>query len=152
MEKLTTVLCVVGKWQRGVLNDFYGTIKAVQSLVCILTNLALALAFVQAPFAHVHRHENTERHSGAFFHSHFGHIETFHSTQLRFCDFDPDDDAQFQTWFSLATSNSGFTPLILPSFFFAPAPQIVNWRPAAIEPSAHGPPLLNAITPRAPPA
>jgi hypothetical protein len=115
-------------------------------------NLALALAFVQAPFLHVHLHESTEKHSGAFLHSHFAHIEATHCTQPALRDLDPDDDAQFQNWFSVTTSDSGFTPVILPSLFSVPTPQIANWLPGTIEPSAHGPPLLNTATPRAPPA
>jgi hypothetical protein len=38
--------------------------KLVRSFLCILVNLSLALAFVQAPFLHVHQHESTEKHAG----------------------------------------------------------------------------------------
>ena len=122
------------------------------SVLCILVNLALVLAFVQAPFLHIHLHESTEKHSGAFLHSHFAHLEASHSTQPALRDLNPDDDAQFQNWFSVTTSDAGFTPVILTSLCSVAAPQITNWRPVAIEPSAHSPPLLNAATPRAPPA
>ena len=112
----------------------------------------MALAFVQAPFLHIHEHESTERHAGAFFHSHFAHVEANHSSKPVLRDLDPDDDAQFQQWFSATTIDSGVTPVVLISFFSVPAPQFVNWSPGAVEPSAHGPPLLNAAGPRPPPA
>jgi hypothetical protein len=115
-------------------------------------NFALVLAFVQAPFLHIHLHESTAKHSGAFFHSHFAHVAAIHPTQSELRDLDPNDDAQFQSWFSVTTSDSGFTPVILSSFFSVLTPQIANWLPGTIEPSSHGPPLLNAAAPRAPPA
>ena len=115
-------------------------------------NLALVLAFVQAPFLHVHQHESTENHPGAFLHTHFAHVEVTHSTQPELRDLDPDDDAQFQNWYSAATSDSAFTPVILASLFSVPTPELTNCHTIAVEPSAHGPPLLNTATPRAPPA
>jgi hypothetical protein len=39
----------------------------VRFCVSILMNLVLALTFVQAPFLHVHEHEETQRHRGEFF-------------------------------------------------------------------------------------
>lgn len=117
----------------------------------MLVNLALLLAFVQAPFLHVHEHESTEHHQGALFHTHFGHVSVTHSTQPELRDLDPDDDALFQSWFSVSATDAGFTPVILTSSFCVPSPRITNWRAVDIEPSAHGPPLLNATNPRPPP-
>jgi hypothetical protein len=38
--------------------------KDVRRSISILMNLSLVLTFLQAPFLHVHQHEETQRHRG----------------------------------------------------------------------------------------
>jgi hypothetical protein len=125
--------------------------KQVRSFLCILVNLSLALAFVEAPFLHVHQHESTEKHAGALIHAHLLHIDGHHSSKPELRDLDPDDDAQFQKWFAVATSDSAFSSVILTSLFSVPRPAMSNRPVIRIEANAHGPPLPKATTPRAPP-
>jgi hypothetical protein len=129
----------------------YVTMRQVRSFLCILVNLSLALAFVQAPFLHVHQHESTEKHAGAFIHAHFLHIEGHHPTKPELRDLDPDDDAQFQKWLAATTGNSAFSPVLLTSMFAVPRPAMSSCPVIPIEPNAHGPPPPTATVPRAPP-
>jgi hypothetical protein len=112
--------------------------------------VAILLAFVQAPFVHFHLHESTQKHSGSLFHVHLQHLSP-HSSQPGFRGWDPDDDAQFQDWFSATRYHSAFTPVILTAPFITPRLPIARWSPPAITPSAHDPPDISARPPRAPP-
>jgi hypothetical protein len=125
--------------------------KQVRSFLCILVNLSLALAFVQVPFLHIHQHESTEKHAGAFIHTHFSHIEGHHSSKPELRDLDPDEDAQFQQWFAATTGDSAFSPVILTSLLSVARPAMTNCPVISIEPNAHGPPPSTATIPRAPP-
>jgi hypothetical protein len=88
--------------------------KDVRRSISILMNLMLALTFLQAPFLHVHEHEETQRHPGGFFHSHFlHHHHLAASKSAEFSGLDPDDDAVYQQWFSATISDfidSGLHP------------------------------------------
>jgi hypothetical protein len=112
----------------------------------------LLLAFLQAPFAHVHEHESTQRHAGAFLHTHFAHIRADHPGRPELKGLDPDDDAVFQHWFS-ATPNA---PLVLNvSLCVVPLlqpPAQSQWRAEFVRPNAHDPPALAILPPRSPPA
>jgi hypothetical protein len=125
--------------------------KQVRSFLCILVNLSLALAFVQAPFLHVHQHESTEKHAGAFIHAHFLHIDGHYSSKPELRDLDPDDDAQFQKWFAVASGDSAFSPVLLTSLCSVARPAMSNCPVIPIEPNAHGPPPVRTTPPRAPP-
>jgi len=129
----------------------YATMKQVRPFLCILVNLSLALAFVQAPFLHVHQHESTEKHEGAFIHAHFLHIDGHHSSKPELRDLDPDDDAQFQKWFAVASGDSAFSPVLLTSLCSVARPAMSNCPVIPIEPNAHGPPPVRTTPPRAPP-
>ena len=124
----------------------------MQSVLCIIVNLSLVLAFLQAPFLHVHTHESTDKHGGAFIHTHFLRVDGRQSTESELRNLDPDADAQFQKWFTIATVDSGLQPVILSCLFCLPAPAKSTWLSVGVEPNAHGPPLLQTIIPRAPPA
>ena len=124
----------------------------VKFLVSILLNVALLLAFMQAPSLHVHAHEATERHVATFLHTHLAHVEAPLSGHPEWRDLDPDDDAQFLSWVSMAPSDEGLVPVILVSSnVILPAPVVSEWQTMTLRPSAHDPPALNATTPRAPP-
>lgn len=118
----------------------------------ILANGALLLAYLQAPSLHAHHHETTQGHKAAFFHTHLAHAEVLVSTQNEFRAFDPDDDAQFLTWFSTNPSGRGFAPAVCPASNFAvPVQEVIQCQTMVLWPSAHDPPVLNSTTPRAPP-
>ena len=120
--------------------------------ISILMNLVLALTFVQAPFLHVHLHEDTQRHPGAFFHTHFPHrhhLAASKSPELR--GLDPDDDAVFQYWFS-TTVNDFSTPAFIPTYAYVVVP--TGSSEPFLEPeilSGHDPPRLTCTAPRSPP-
>lgn len=125
----------------------------VRFCVSILMNLVLALTFVQAPFLHVHAHEETQRHRGGFFHTHFPHYHHLSASKTAdVSDLDPDDDAVFQHWFS-ATVSEFSTPAFLPAFVFAVVPMQISEPFLAPEIlSGHDPPRLTCTAPRSPPA
>ncbi len=112
--------------------------RDVRRSISILMNLSLALTFMQAPFLHVHQHEETQRHRGRFFHPEIS-------------DLDPDDDAIFQHWYS-ATFSDLSTPAFVPTFVYAFVP--VTSSEPFLEPdilSGHDPPRLTCTSPRSPP-
>jgi hypothetical protein len=111
----------------------------------------LLLAFLQAPFAHVHEHESTQRHAGAFLHTHFGHIQADHHSRPELRDLDPDDDAVFQHWFAAAQNAQQSLNFILCVVPFLPPPVQSEWRAEIVRPSAHDPPVLVLLPPRSPP-
>jgi hypothetical protein len=120
--------------------------------VSILMHLVLALTFVQAPFLHVHEHEETQRHRGGFFHTHFPHHHHLSASKAaEVSSLDPDDDAVFQHWFS-ATVNDFSTPAFIPTYAYAVVP---TWTPEPfLAPeilSGHDPPRLTCTAPRSPP-
>jgi|SRR5882762_1000294 len=124
----------------------------VRSCVSILMNLVLALTFIQAPFSHVHEHEETQRHRGGFFHTHFSHhhhLSASNTTEVS--GLDPDDDAVFQHWFS-ATVSDFSTPVFILTYAYAVVP---TWTSEPfLEPeilSGHDPPRLTCTSPRSPP-
>ena len=126
--------------------------KDVRSCVSILMNLLLVLTFVQAPFLHVHEHEDTQRHPGGFFHTHFPHHHHLSASKFpELRDLDPDDDAVFQHWFS-ATLKDVSTPVFIPVFVYTAT---LTWSSEPLlEPnilSGHDPPCLSHSAPRSPP-
>jgi hypothetical protein len=126
---------------------------SVRYFVTILMNLALMLTFIQAPFMHVHAHEETQRHRGGFFHTHFSHHHHHLSASktAEVSDLDPDDDAIFQHWFS-ATVSDFSTPALLPAFVYAVVPTWTSEPFLAPEIlSGHDPPRLTCTAPRSPP-
>ena len=125
---------------------------AVSTWTSILTNAALLLAFVEAPFLHVHGHEDTQSHAGPLLHLHLKHLNPAppDTPGLRGCD--PDDDAEFQEWLSVRASSRVFGPVVLTRVFAAPDLEIDSWIPPTGRPAAHGPPGIDARPPRAPPA
>ena len=117
----------------------------------VLLSLALLVAFIEAPFQHIHRHEATQRHTGAFLHF---HLKSAHpvsrSPEVR--DLDPNEDAQYQAWFSATTTDSGTTvPVICAEPLSIPIPESSGWTIEAPVRTGHDPPLLCPKSPRAPP-
>ena len=118
----------------------------------ILVSLALLVAFVEAPFLHTHQHESTQRHAGAFLHFHLKSVHPI-GTSPEFRDLDPNEDAQFQSWFSATATDSGsITPVIHAEPFTLPAPELSGWSTETPLRTGHDPPLLSPRSPRAPPA
>jgi len=113
--------------------------------------LALLLAFVEAPFLHVHQHEATQRHPGAVLHWHLKSVHAVGSgPEVR--GLDPDDDAQFQDWFSATGTDSELTVVVLTERFYIFGPGHNGWTVEAPLQVGHDPPILDAQNPRAPPA
>ena len=123
----------------------------MRCLTAIVVALAVSLAAVQAPAWHVHEHESTQRHPGALFHTHIGHAEALPAIHPELRDFDPEDDARFQHWFSATGTEAGYVPVVLAAVLAMPRPRWSGWRRISMRPSAHDPPRLHATPPRAPP-
>jgi hypothetical protein len=123
---------------------------AVRKSLAILASIAMTLMFLQAPFLHVHQHEENNFHPGPVFHTHFSHVdEPAAHPQIR--DFDPDDDAQDQPWFSVAVNH--FVVHVGPPERFATIEVVATSQPftsVEIE-GGHDPPALSCLAPRAPP-
>jgi hypothetical protein len=123
----------------------------VRHLTSIVVNLALLLAFMQAPSLHIHPHEATE-HEAGFLHTHVAHVESRLSNQPEWRDLDPDDETQFLNWCLTSPADWRFTPVILTtSKIVLPPPEVSEWRTVMLQPSARDPSALNATRPRAPP-
>ncbi|HMF74312.1 MAG TPA: hypothetical protein VK604_01490 [Bryobacteraceae bacterium] len=112
---------------------------------------ALLLAFLQAPESHVHEHDSTQHHLGGFFHTHFLHLRTSHSTHPEIRPLDPDDDAVFQHWFFATQNAPQVLHFILCAIPLLPPPVQSEWRAEIIRPSSHDPPGLAILPPRSPP-
>ena len=130
----------------------YHSIVLVRLLTSVLANLALLLAFVQAPALHVHSHETTERHAGSLIHTHLEHAGTHSGLLPEWRDFDPDDDARLLNWTAANPSDSGLASVNLTAFYITtPKLGLTARRNIAFRPNAHDPPALDATSPRAPP-
>ena len=124
----------------------------LRSSTAVFSAFALLLTFVQAPALHTHQHEATQRHSGGFLHFHF-HLRSVHPGAGReFRNLDPDDDAQFQNWFSATSADAGLSPVVLTESFCITAPESSERSLDAPLQKGHDPPLLCSKSPRAPPA
>ena len=118
----------------------------------ILLSLTLLIAFVEAPFLHTHQHESTQRHAGAFFHFHLTSAHPV-GTSPEFRGFDPNEDAQYQAWFSATATDSGsMTPAIYAEPYTLAAPEHSGWSIETPLRTGHDPPPLSLKSPRAPPA
>jgi hypothetical protein len=125
----------------------------VKSAISIMLNVALLLAFLQAPSLHVHAHEATQRHAGTFFHTHFAHGVHPPLRGAEWRDLDPADDARFLSWVSMVPSDNGLAPAVLAaSTVILPIRVVTEWQTTILRPRAHDPPALSAAPPRAPPA
>jgi hypothetical protein len=113
--------------------------------------LALLSAFLQAPVAHVHEHESTQRHAGGFFHAHFGHLHVNHPAQPELKDLDPDDDAVSLQWFSGTPNTPQEFDVVLCAIpvFLPPARR--EWCAKTVQPNSHDPPILVHFSPGSPP-
>lgn len=119
--------------------------------ICILANLALLVAFLEAPFLHVHQHEATQQHPGAFLHF---HLKSAHAlgNSSEFRSLDPNEDALTENWVSTSPISPDFSPLILAEHSFLAEPE--EHRGYSVDaPLTTGPdpPLLSLKSPRAPP-
>jgi hypothetical protein len=66
---------------------------------------------------------------------------------------DPDDDAQFQSWFSVTPTDSRLiTPALPAEPFSIPVLECSRWAVEAPLQIGHDPPLLSPQNPRGPPA
>jgi hypothetical protein len=123
----------------------------VRTSSSILLSLALLVAFLEAPFLHTHQHEATQRHAGAFLHF---HLKSAHPVgkNPEFRDLDPNEDAQYQAWFSATTTDSGtMVPVVFAAPFSVPIPESSGWSIETPQRIGHDPPLLIPRSPRAPP-
>ena len=109
-----------------------------------------ALAFAQAPFAHVHEHSDPHDHGGAF-HSH-GHHHDHDEDDLGIEGEDPDHDARSIDVFKIVKSPDSkllFTvPTTLISFSLPVTKELVQ----VVVPQGHDPPDTPSSLARAPPA
>jgi hypothetical protein len=124
----------------------------VRSSFSILLSLAVLTAFAEAPFLHTHRHAATERHSGPLFHL---HLQSAHDvgTTREFRGLDPNEDAQYQNWFSATPTHSGSIAMAGPEeSFILPNPEQSGWAVEVPLRTGHDPPQLTSKHPRAPPA
>jgi hypothetical protein len=117
----------------------------------MLVSFALCLAFVEAPFLHVHQHEAAQRHPGALLHLHLRSVQPL-GNGPEFRNLDPDDDAQFQDWFSATSTDTGLNPAIVAETYSISAPEFSGWTVEAPLSNGHDPPLLCIRNSRAPPA
>ena len=117
----------------------------------IVLNVALLVAFVQAPFLHTHQHESTQKHAGGFLHVHFRcATPVSKSPELR--GLDPDEDALYEGWFSAPPADSGsVTPVIHAESFSLPVPEHAGWAEESPLRIGHDPPLICPKSPRGPP-
>jgi len=124
----------------------------VRPSLSILLNLAVLTAFAQAPFLHTHQHEATAQHPGPFFHFHLKYAHAAGRVP-GLQGLDPNEDAEYQRWFS-ATSTESVSAI--PTMPVEPFVRVVieqdGWTSDAPPPSAHDPPPLSPRSPRAPPA
>ena len=123
----------------------------VRSCISILMNLVLTLTFLQAPFLHVHEHEEAENHPHRFFHTHFPHHHFSVSKSPELQGLDPDDDAVFQRWFSATISDLSIPTFILTSVYIVTP---IRSSEPFFEPnilSGHDPPRQSGSSPRSPP-
>lgn len=117
----------------------------------VLLSLALLVAFVEAPFLHTHQHEATQRHAGAFLHFHLKSANPI-GRSPEFRGLDPNEDAQYQAWFSATTTDSGtMAPVVYAEPFSVPIPESNGWSNETPLRTGHDPPLLSPRIPRAPP-
>lgn len=124
----------------------------MRSSCSILLSLALLVAFVESPFLHTHQHEATQRHAGAFLHLHLKSAKAV-SRSPEFRGLDPDEDAQYQPWFSTTPTDSGsMTPVMHGERASLPAPERSECLVEAPLQIGHDPPLFCPRSPRAPPA
>lgn len=124
----------------------------MRPLLSILLNLAVLTAFAEAPFLHTHRHEATAQHPGPFFHL---HLKSAHAAGRvpGLQGLNPDDDAQYQHWFSATSTESvSNIPAIVAEPFVLVVFEQDGWTSEAPLPSSHGPPRFSPRSPRAPPA
>jgi hypothetical protein len=124
----------------------------VRPSLSILLNLAVLTAFAQAPFLHTHQHEATAQHPGPFFHFHLKYAHAAGRVP-GLQGLDPNEDAQYQRWFSAASIESvSITPAIAAEPFVLVVFDQDSWTSDAPLPIAHGPPRFSPRSPRAPPA
>jgi hypothetical protein len=124
----------------------------VRPLLSILLNVAVLTVFAQAPFLHTHLHAATAHHPGPFFHLHLKSAQAAGGVP-GLQGLDPNDDAQYQRWFSATSTKSiSSVPAIAAELFVQVVIEQFGWTSDAPLPSAHDPPPLNQRSPRAPPA
>jgi hypothetical protein len=124
----------------------------VRSFLSSFLTLAVLTAFAEAPFLHTHQHAATQQHPGPFLHL---HLKTAHSvgTGREFRGLDPNEDAQYQNWFSTTCPDSGSIAPAIPAERFAlAAPELIRQPTEAPLKIGHDPPLLDPQSPRGPPA
>jgi hypothetical protein len=126
------------------------SVDAVRRHICILANFALLIAFLEAPFLHVHQHEATQRHQGGLLHFHLKTAHAFGSSAL-FQALDPDDDALVQNWVSASPNVPDFSPVILAEHFCLAEPEHTGCIVDAPLSTGPDPPLISTKSPRAPP-
>lgn len=118
--------------------------------ICILANLALLVAFLEAPFLHVHQHEATQQHPGAFLHFHLKSVHAVGNSS-EFRGLDPNDDALSENWVSAHPIVPDFSPVILAEHFWLAEPERRGCAVDAPLSTGPDPPLISAKSSRAPP-
>ena len=121
-------------------------------LVNLMANMALLLAFIQAPSLHIHPHEDQEHQAATLCHLHLEHVDQHSESLPEGQDLDPDDHSQSMDWFSTTPRTSSSIPVAAILVSVSPSPILLNAkRFVAFQPSGNDPPDLTATRPRAPP-
>lgn len=107
------------------------------------------LAFLQAPFAHVHEHSDPHDHGGAF-HTHVKHHHDAPESSLEGTD--PDHDAKSLDAFKIVKSQQFNVFALLPTTVISFSLPVTKERVHAVTAHGHDPPDLIFSPARAPPA
>ena len=122
----------------------------VRRAAAIPSSLLFLLAFLQAPFDHIHAHEAEEHPHGGLFHTHFGEAQAPSGVELR--DYDPDQDAASLDLFQPSGQAAVHIVAVLVSVAVIAPPRRQAPESEPVEARSHDPPASPQTSPRAPPA
>lgn len=133
----------------GAVPSYNSRLRAV---ISVLVNLAVAFAFVQAPFSHVHEHKSTQNHTASFLHAHLPHVRVSPPGTAALDDIDPDDDARPQNWLAATIDFHQLTLWVSPQRMDLAPHWVSEPYDDRLVLSGHDPPVGSCSSPRAPPA
>ena len=123
----------------------------MERFLSIFMSCVFALAFAQAPFAHVHEHSDPHDHGGVF-HTHHVEDDHDHSDGVALKSIDPDNDARSVDVFKVVKSPDAKLLFTLPATLIGFAPELERELVQGVTPRGHDPPDLTSSPARAPPA
>jgi hypothetical protein len=122
----------------------------MRQLFSIVMSCVFALAFAQAPFAHVHEHSDAYDHGGAF-HSHGPHHDDHDEDDLGIEGEDPDHDARSIDVFKIVKSPDSKLLSTLPTSLIGFSLPVTEELVQLVAPQGHDPPDSLSSLARAPP-